>query len=404
MPSSRFYLTAQTAYGFFWTLMVTLSMVFMVTVAGLDPLQMVLVGTVLELSAFLFEIPTGVLADAVSRRLSVIVGHALIGGGYLIVPLFPTFEMILLAQVFFGLGATFVSGAYSAWLTSEVGTEAAAPLFLRAGQLRLGAGFVGIAVAVALGHVSLALPIAAGAIGIALISVFMLAFMKEDHFDVVAADERDSWKGLAEGFVSGVRIVRVHHALVLMLVVAVVFGAFSEGIDRLFVPLVVERFELPALGPLDGITWWGIIAALANLAGVGALALSRRRVDLVDRGAITRALTLIAAGIAVAVICVGTADALAGVLIAYWLLMGLRAASGPLTLAWLNPLLPRAASRHAAVHVRTGRRGGTGVWWSGSWRDCAPVLDWRRAGGVGRAARADAVHLPAAYASVRWPG
>ena len=52
-------------FRFCWALMTTVSMVFMVTVVGLDPLQMVLVGTVLELSTFLFEIPTGVIADVV---------------------------------------------------------------------------------------------------------------------------------------------------------------------------------------------------------------------------------------------------------------------------------------------------------------------------------------------------
>ena len=41
---------------------------FMIQDAHLDALQLVLVGTTLELSAFLFEVPTGVLADTVSRR------------------------------------------------------------------------------------------------------------------------------------------------------------------------------------------------------------------------------------------------------------------------------------------------------------------------------------------------
>lgn len=68
MDPYRFYLGARTWFGFCWTTMVTVNLVYMVEVAGLDPLQMVLVGTVLELSAFLFEIPTGVLADRVSRR------------------------------------------------------------------------------------------------------------------------------------------------------------------------------------------------------------------------------------------------------------------------------------------------------------------------------------------------
>ena len=77
--------------------MVTVNMVFMVEVAGLDPLQMVLVGTVLEGSVFLFEIPTGVVADAVSRKLSVIIGHGMIGVGFLVLALFPSFAFILLS-------------------------------------------------------------------------------------------------------------------------------------------------------------------------------------------------------------------------------------------------------------------------------------------------------------------
>ena len=51
------------------------------TVAGLSPIQLVLVGTTLELSAFLFEVPTGVVADVYSRRLSIIVGYFLMGVG-----------------------------------------------------------------------------------------------------------------------------------------------------------------------------------------------------------------------------------------------------------------------------------------------------------------------------------
>ena len=84
MDSYRFYLGARGFYGICWTCMVTVNMVFMVEVAGLDPLQMVLVGTVLEGWLFLFEIPTGVVADAVSRRLSVIIGHVMIGVGFLV--------------------------------------------------------------------------------------------------------------------------------------------------------------------------------------------------------------------------------------------------------------------------------------------------------------------------------
>ena len=111
MDSYRFYLLARTYHSFCWMMMVTVDLLFMVEVAYLDPLQMVLVGTVLEVSTVLFEIPTGVVADVVSRKVSVIIGHAMIGAGFLVMALWPTCGLILLSQVIWGVGHTFTSGA-----------------------------------------------------------------------------------------------------------------------------------------------------------------------------------------------------------------------------------------------------------------------------------------------------
>lgn len=87
-----------SASAFFSMMFVTMSL-YEATVAGLKPLQLVLVGTTLEVSAFLFEIPTGVVADVFSRRLSIIIGYVLMGVGFLVEGFFPAFLPILLAQV-----------------------------------------------------------------------------------------------------------------------------------------------------------------------------------------------------------------------------------------------------------------------------------------------------------------
>jgi hypothetical protein len=71
--------------SFLYALTFTLSMVYYVKDVGLSPLQMVLVGTVLEAACFLFEIPTGVVADLYSRRLSVIMGLVIVGLAFLLV-------------------------------------------------------------------------------------------------------------------------------------------------------------------------------------------------------------------------------------------------------------------------------------------------------------------------------
>jgi DHA3 family tetracycline resistance protein-like MFS transporter len=60
-----------------FSLIFTVNLIYHVTVVELTPLQLVLVGTILEATVFIFEVPTGVVADVKSRRLSIIVGYAL---------------------------------------------------------------------------------------------------------------------------------------------------------------------------------------------------------------------------------------------------------------------------------------------------------------------------------------
>ena len=84
LDAYRIYLILSGADGMISSIIFTVNMIYQVTVVGLNPLQLVLVGTTLEATAFLFEIPTGVVADVYSRRLSVIIGYVLIGIGFLV--------------------------------------------------------------------------------------------------------------------------------------------------------------------------------------------------------------------------------------------------------------------------------------------------------------------------------
>ena len=52
----------------------TVMAVYLVRDVGLNPLELVLIGTVGEISYFLLEVPTGAIADSYSRRASVILG------------------------------------------------------------------------------------------------------------------------------------------------------------------------------------------------------------------------------------------------------------------------------------------------------------------------------------------
>ena len=310
----------------------------MVEVAGLDPLQMVLVGTVLELSVFLFEIPTGVVADVVSRKLSVVIGHAMMGIGFLVLALWPTFTVILLSQVIWGVGATFISGAYAAWLSAEIGVDRANRGFLRGSQLAHGGAFVGIGLAVGLGHVSIQLPIVVGSIGFLVLAGAMWLSMRETVFQ--PTQQPDTWRAMRSTFIDGVRQIRRRTLLVLMLLITAMFGAFSEGVDRLFTPFLIQLFEFPELFGLQSVAWWGLIAAVAHVVGFISTTLARRYVKLENQRVLTWVLASLMSGIAASVVGLANVQGFLAVLACFWLLGAFRSAYGPLQTAWLNRLIP----------------------------------------------------------------
>jgi len=159
LPAVPVYLIAAVAFSSFFALFSTLSGLYRIRVAGLDPLELVLVGTVLELSVFLFEIPTGVVADVYSRRLSVCIGYVLIGAGFITESLNPRFDMILFAQVLWGVGFTFTSGAFQAWIVDELDGQGIGAVFLRGSQAGQAGALLAIGAAVALGSMALYLPL-----------------------------------------------------------------------------------------------------------------------------------------------------------------------------------------------------------------------------------------------------
>ena len=121
----RVYLILSGVSSLAFAVMFTLNMIYEAEVVGLTPLQLVLVGTTLEIICFCFEIPTGLVADLYSRRLSVIIGFLLIGIGFLIEGTFPVFAAVLLKQGVWGFGATFTSGGAEGWLGDASGGGAA---------------------------------------------------------------------------------------------------------------------------------------------------------------------------------------------------------------------------------------------------------------------------------------
>ncbi len=322
----------ETAYS----LVFTFSSVYLVQVARLDPLQLVLVGTALEASVFLFEIPTGVVADTYSRRLSVIIGVFLMGGGFVLLGLVPIFIPVLLAQLLWGIGFTFTSGALQAWISDEIGEENTPSAYVRGMQLGSLGSFTGTLLAAGLGNLALHIPILGGGALFFLLGFGLVLLMPEDGYHPTPPAERSTFQQMWGTLRNGTQMIRRRPALVSILLIGFVFGVYSEGYDRLWVAHMLERFTFPALGALSTVTWFAVIRAAGMLLNAGAAELVNRKLDL---GKTRRLAWMLAVNSAALLIC------LVAFALGRWfgLAVGLtiairviRTVNDPLYTAWVN--------------------------------------------------------------------
>jgi DHA3 family tetracycline resistance protein-like MFS transporter len=333
------YLTMQGALALFTSMIFTASSIYQVTVAGLTPLQLVLVGTMLELSVFLFEVPTGVVADVYSRRLSIIIGMFLIGLGFILEGTFPIFWVILLAQILWGVGYTFTSGATQAWITDEIGEAAAGKAFLRGNQIEQFAALAGIGLGMLLGSLRISLPIQIGGALIALVGVFLILIMPETGFEPAASEERNSWQNMVHTFRQGIAAVRGRPALLTILSIGFIYGLYSEGYDRLWTKHILDQFTFPLADRFQPVVWFGLIRAGGMILSVGAAELAQRKVQTEQHVAVGRASWAISAILVISLLVFALAQTLLVAVIAIWLISMARNVIGPLYTAWVNQRL-----------------------------------------------------------------
>ncbi len=308
-----------------------------VSTARLNPLQLILVGTTLEASVFLFEIPTGIVADVYSRRLSILIGHALMGLGFMVEGLLPLFVPILLAQVLWGTGYTFTSGATQAWISDEIGEDKANRAFLTANRLDLTGSLVGLVIAIGLGAL---LPIggvifASGA-GRLVLTLTLAFLMAETGFRPSRSVDRNTWQHLLGTFRKGAQIVRSRPDLLAILGVGVFYGLYSEGFDRLWVKHLLDWFSLPGYFAQNQVAFFSLLEAASMLLSIAANALLEKRLDPQRPQAIGRLMLGITAGIIAAMIAFAWAPWMGLALGIYLLITALRNVVSPLMNAWVN--------------------------------------------------------------------
>ena len=375
----RIYLAMSGIYSMATMGIYTIVAIYYVQTVALNPLQLVLVGTALEISAFLFEVPTGVLADTYSRRLSVIIGYAMIGFCFVIEGLVPLFSAIIVAEVIRGIGHTFVSGALEAWIADEIGEEYVGQAFLRGSQVGQAGRFVGIIFGTALATIQLYIPVLLGGAILMALSVVLLFVMPETGFQPITRTKHNSGQALRHTFRSGLVVARQQPVVLMLLLVEIFFGAYSEGFDRLWEAHLLTNFQFPTLGSLQPVIWFGIINFVSSIIYVIVAEIIVRRLNLTNHAQLAKVLLFTNTFVILGTIAFGLAGNFALAVVAFWLISIMRGIAAPLVHTWLNQSVDSQVRATVLSMVSQGNAfgqtvGGPVIGWIGTVRSLRTAL------------------------------
>jgi DHA3 family tetracycline resistance protein-like MFS transporter len=350
--------------SFIGRLVFTVTAVYFVTQVHMSPFELVLVGTVMELAVFSFEVPTGIVADVYSRRLSIVIGNVIMGAAIVLVAAVPAVWAILAGYAIWGLGWTFVSGAIDAWLADEIGTERLAPVVLRGAQIGRAAMIAGTIVSVALALVDLRLPILAGGLATIVLGAFFAAAMPETGFRPLPRGERSSLAHMAHTGRTGVRLVRARPILLAILGIAAFAGMWSESYDRLWQAHLIRDVGLPRICDLDPVVWFGILGVIAIVLTMAVARPVGRRLEAASRETMARTLFWLDVAIMGGALVFALAGQLWVAIAGSYVVLVARNVADPVFTTWLNRNIDESAVRATVISI-TNQADAVGQWTGG---------------------------------------
>jgi MFS transporter, DHA3 family, tetracycline resistance protein len=334
--------------------------IYLVRDLELSPFELVLMGTAMEAAVFVFEVPTGVVADTYGRKLSLVIGFVGMGTTWLLVGVASTAWVIVVLWALWGISYTFTSGAYQAWITDEVGVERVPQVFLRGARFSYAGAFLGLFLSVLIGTQSLqAAVIAGGAVSIAC-AVGSVFLMPETGFRRRLREERaGAFTELRTTALSGGRFVRAQPVLLMLLGIAFFVGTASEAFDRLKEAHFLREIGLPSVGDLDPVVWFGAFSAVSMLFGFFAVGLLLRRFERSGTEGIAKLLFAFTAALLAAQLVFALTGAAAVAVAALLVSLLARQLIFPLWDTWVNQQITDSSVR-ATVNSITGQADAVG--------------------------------------------
>jgi MFS family permease len=308
---------------------------------GLDIFQVMLINAAYTVAQVFFEVPTGVIADTVGRRVSYLLAVGIILVSTLLYLWFGLAHLgvlpFALASALLGLGYTFYTGAVDAWMVDALKSVhyegKLEPIFARYGMVFGVFMLIGTTAGGLLGQIDLWIPYAARAV--VLVPAFLLGLlvMRDLGFSArpltLASFGRETRHIATAGITYGLRdrVVRF-----------IMFATLVQGVFFIYGFYSWQKYFLDLLHRGDLVWVSGVIAALVGLTTIlGNLLVGRIMRRTSDRGLIL----MVATGVsAIAVVS-------AALIQVFWIAVPLYLVSTlmfgismPVKQGWLNARIP----------------------------------------------------------------
>lgn len=336
-PAQRVFYTWGGALSLADSIIFTTIIVYWVQQVGMNPLQLVLLGTALELSFLFFEVPTGIVADVYSRKVSVIIGMLLMGVAYIAQGLLPFFAAVIGFEIMRGIGWTFRSGSIDAWLADEAGEDRVGEIYVRSGQIGRIVGLIGMALSAWIASIAPHLPLIVGGVIYFVTGLLLIVVMPEHNFEPRRGIDRSPLHAMARTFREGASVIRRSQTLILLFVANLFVGIASEGFDRLWEAHMLQNVAFPTLLNLQPVAWFAAIGIAGNIITFGITAVAQGRIEAITRHpvAIARAAIVLESIGILSIIALALAGSFWVAFVALMVKWIAASIAGPLTQTWV---------------------------------------------------------------------
>lgn len=348
------YLSVYTLFTLASSLIWAINTVFLIREGGLTIFQVMVVNAVFTVGQVVFEVPTGVVADTIGRRASLLICMVILAISTLLYVLTPVWGWgiwgFIGASALLGLGFTFETGALDAWLVDALdatGSQQPKERVFSWGQMASGSGMlVGSLLGGVLGQIGLSVPYVVRTVLLVLAALTTALLIRDAGFTrrplKLSTFGDETRRILQAGVTFGLRSRVVRPLL---------WSSLASGVFFIYGFYSWQPYVLDLLGR-DYVWLLGVVTAAFSLTGIAGNTLVKR---IIREGELRReparvlefaawataALTFAIAAVGLTIHEPGILPA--GIAIGLWLMFGLVfGIATPVRMSYINAHIPSA--------------------------------------------------------------